>query len=248
MPAAPAHPSRECAICARTAGLPSTMPRRRSRSVLRRLAGKDGCEHVRVELRTVEDEVPGEPFVEATGAAGGRVPASADAGRVALHDGRPSRWQPGAALRARRCSTSRSGRVSAASTAWWRPARTAQLEVLPRAGLLRDSPEPNFVLDPVALDAAGQVSASGPPTCSSGAQVVFPFRLAALDVYGAARRNGRAAHLRGGDIGSRASSSCRSDIDVLDCERPLLDAADRLGGQALRRPRALLRRWPGPRS
>ena len=50
----------------------------------------------------------------------------------------------------RRCSTSRCGAACVASSRWRPRARGAQLEVLPRDGLLRDDPDPSFVLDPVA--------------------------------------------------------------------------------------------------
>ena len=56
---------------------------------------------------------------------------------------------------------------------------------------------------------------------------------------GRRRPRGEQLELRGGDHARRASSSSSSDIDVLDAGGPLPDAPDGLGGQALRRARAL---------
>ncbi len=60
----------------------------------------------------------------------------------------------------------------------------ARLRVLPRAGLLRGAPDPRFVLDPVILDAAGQAIGFWAAEVLERARVVFPFRLAALELFG----------------------------------------------------------------
>jgi len=182
----------------------------------RRLAAKDGCEQVRVELRIVDDEGPGAPVVETTALlAHAFSPAPAPA-VVALHDGRPSRWQPGelyeqAMFHQPLWQGVRSvDRVSSAGA-------HAQLVVLPRTGLLRDDPEPNFVLDPVALDSAGQVVGFWAADMLNRGQVVFPFRLAALDLY-------RPTPPVGEELACVAAVSLEgehlvsSDIDVVDAD------------------------------
>ena len=93
----------------------------------------------------------------------------------------------------------------------------AELQVQPRAGLLRDVPEPEFRLDPVILDAAGQVIGFWAAEQFDRGRVVFPFRLAALDVYGPPRpelermRCAAAIQLQGELL-------THSDIEVLDSQ------------------------------
>ena len=110
----------------------------------------------------------------------------------------------------------------------------AQLEVLPRVGLMRDDPEPSFVLDPVALDAAGQVVGFWAAEMLEQARVVFPFRLQALDLYAPAPAPGETLDVLGGRSGSKATSwSARTST----CSTPTGAAGcgSRLGRQALRR-------------
>jgi phosphopantetheinyl transferase (holo-ACP synthase) len=96
-------------------------------------------------------------------------------------------------------------------------AARAQLEALPRAGLLRSEPEPAFVLDPVLLDAAGQVIGLWAAETLEQARVVFPFRLAALDLYGppppSGARLGCLARIR-----REGEQLISSDIDVVDAD------------------------------
>jgi phosphopantetheinyl transferase len=94
-------------------------------------------------------------------------------------------------------------------------AALARLEALPRAGLLRGIPAPELVLDPVLLDAAGQLVGFWAADRLERGRVVFPFRLTALDLYGPAPAVGE-------ELGCRAAieqvgdALLRSDIDVLD--------------------------------
>ena len=94
-------------------------------------------------------------------------------------------------------------------------AARAQLEVLPRDGLLGASPRPNFALDPVALDAAGQVIGFWAAEMLEQARVVFPFRLAALDVYGPPLGEGEALTCNAA-IRLEGEQLVSSNIDVLD--------------------------------
>lgn len=57
------------------------------------------------------------------------------------------------------------------------------LEVLPRNGLLRSNAVPSFLVDPIILDAAGQVVAFWSQEVLQPAGDIFPYRLAALDCY-----------------------------------------------------------------
>ena len=110
----------------------------------------------------------------------------------------------------------------------------ARLQPLPRAGMLASDPEPGFVLDPVVLDAAGQVIGFWAADRLERGKVVFPFRLAALDVFGPPPVPGETLSCVA-SIALSGDALVRSDIDVLDAGRRALDASDGLGGQALRR-------------
>ena len=94
-------------------------------------------------------------------------------------------------------------------------AASARLEVLPREGLLRDNPRPDFVLDPVVLDAAGQVIGFWAAEMLEEARVVFPFRLAALDVYGPTPPEGESLTCNAA-IRLEGDQLVSSNIDVLD--------------------------------
>ncbi len=59
----------------------------------------------------------------------------------------------------------------------------ARLRALPRGGMLSDDDAPQFVLDPVLLDAAGQLIGFWAAQQLDRARVVFPFRMAALDLH-----------------------------------------------------------------
>jgi phosphopantetheinyl transferase len=71
------------------------------------------------------------------------------------------------------------------------------------------------VLDPVVLDAAGQVIGFWTADRLERGRVVFPFRLAALDLYGPAPAEGESLACRAA-IELVGDALVRSDIDVLD--------------------------------
>ncbi len=106
---------------------------------------------------------------------------------LTLREARPSRWQTtdiyergmfhGPAFRA----------VSAVRTCSEEGA-IAELVGLPVQGLLRSSPAPTFVAEPIILDAAGQVVGLWALEQLASEFVVFPYRLQALECYGPALR------------------------------------------------------------
>ena len=116
---------------------------------------------------------------------------------------------------------------------------------------------PPLALDPVVLDAAGQLVGFWTAEQLPRARVVFPFRLAALDVFGPLRPIGEP--LTGvAEIALVGEHLTRSDIDVLDADGrlwmrlsgwedkrfdlpPSLESACRSAATAHRCPR------PGPR-
>jgi phosphopantetheinyl transferase len=81
--------------------------------------------------------------------------------------------------------------------------------------MLASDPEPSFVLDPVVLDAAGQVIGFWAADRLERGKVVFPFRLAALDVFGRPPVPGETLSCVASIALSGDALVC-SDIDVLD--------------------------------
>ncbi|MGH2893292.1 MAG: 4'-phosphopantetheinyl transferase superfamily protein [Solirubrobacteraceae bacterium] len=178
----------------------------------RRLTGGDGV-RVRVELREPHREGASGPVVEGTvllGPALALAPAAMD---VPLSGGRPCRFSPGELY----------GEVMFHQPLWQgvesvqvvAPAGAkARLRVLPREGLMRDTDAPDFVLDPVLLDAAGQVIGFWAADLLPRANVVFPFRLAALDVYAPAPAEGEQLECTAA-VELVGEHLVRSDIDVV---------------------------------
>jgi phosphopantetheinyl transferase (holo-ACP synthase) len=91
----------------------------------------------------------------------------------------------------------------------------ARLAILPPDGMLRSTPAPAFVLDPVALDAAGQVIGFWAAETLERARVVFPFHLAALDLHGPAPPPGAEVDCTA-QIALQGDGLVRSDIAVAD--------------------------------
>jgi acyl transferase domain-containing protein/phosphopantetheinyl transferase (holo-ACP synthase) len=222
-----------------------------------RLAAEDGCERVRVELRDLGDgSETADPVVEATVLlADGFPPAPAPA-TLTLAGGRPSRWRGEQLYEEAMFHQPLWQGVKSVDVVAPEGAR-AQLEVLPRVGLMRDDPEPSFVLDPVALDAAGQVVGFWAAEMLEQARVVFPFRLQALDLHGPAPASGETLTCSAA-ISLEGDQLVSSDIDVLDasgrCWMRLTGWADKRFDvperfAPLARPAALAplsTPWPGP--
>jgi acyl transferase domain-containing protein/phosphopantetheinyl transferase (holo-ACP synthase) len=224
---------------------------------VRRIAAEGGCERVRVELRDLGDgSETADPVVEATVLLTDGFPQAPAPMTLALAAGRPSRWRGEQLYEEAMFHQPLWQGVTSVDVVAPEGA-TAQLEVLARVGLMRENPEPNFVLDPVVLDAAGQVVGFWAAEMLDQARVVFPFRLEALDLYGPPPAQGEtlacsaAIRLEGDQLVS-------SDIDVLDasgrCWMRLTGWADKRFDvperfAPLARPAALAplsTPWPGP--
>jgi phosphopantetheinyl transferase (holo-ACP synthase)/malonyl CoA-acyl carrier protein transacylase len=203
----------------------------------RRLQAAEGAERVRVVLR---DEPGATPCVEATVlVAPGHAPAPAPL-EVSLDGGRPGRWAPGQCYgEAMFHGPSWQGVEFVASVA--PAAALARMRVLPM--------DPGFLLDPITLDAAGQVIGFWAAEQFERGRVVFPFRLEALDVHGPRRPAGEeltcvaavrtlGEHLMSSDIDVldgagqvwlRLRSWDDKRFDVPDRFRPLTEPSERLG-------------------
>jgi acyl transferase domain-containing protein/phosphopantetheinyl transferase (holo-ACP synthase) len=183
----------------------------------RRLMADGGGERARVELRDIgENGAPASPAVEATVLLGDRFGAPPAPAAVPLEDGGPSSWEP-----------DRLYDEAMFHQATWQAVRAldvlspggarARLHVLPRSELLRSTPDPDFVLDPVVLDAAGQVIGFWAADQFERAKVVFPFRLEALELYESPRPEGEELTCNA-TIDRIGDALLRSDIDVIDDE------------------------------
>jgi acyl transferase domain-containing protein/phosphopantetheinyl transferase (holo-ACP synthase) len=164
---------------------------------------------VRAELRTLAgDGAASAPAVEATVVLDDRYPASPVPIAPELGDGRPARWGPGRLYGEAMFHGPIWQAVEAIDT-------VASAGVLARLRVLGD--DPGFVLDPVVLDAAGQVIGFWAADQLSEGRVIFPFRLAALDLHGPRPSEGEpltcvaAVDLLGDTL-------MRSDIDVLTAD------------------------------
>jgi acyl transferase domain-containing protein/phosphopantetheinyl transferase len=171
---------------------------------------------VHAELRSLEEDGAGPPAVEADVLLDAAYPGPPPPLEADLRDGRPSRWPPEllyeeAMFHGDCWRAVRSVDVVAPAAA------LAVLEALPITGLLRDDPAPGLVLDPVLLDAAGQVIGFWAADRLERGRVVFPFRLAALDLYGLFPAAGQRFGCRA-VIEQVGDALLRSDIDVVDAD------------------------------
>jgi acyl transferase domain-containing protein/phosphopantetheinyl transferase len=186
-----------------------------------RAASDDPAERVHVELREVGDDGERTVAVEGDVLLARAFQPSPQPIRPDLEGARPSRWAPGSLY----------GEAMFHGPCWQAvrdveavaPAgAVARLEALPRDGLLRSTPDPAFRLDPVVLDAAGQVIGFWAADRLASAKHVFPFRLAALDLHGSQPLPGTGLACVAA-IELLSDALVRSDIDVLDpAGRPLM--------------------------
>jgi acyl transferase domain-containing protein/phosphopantetheinyl transferase len=182
----------------------------------------DGHERVSVQLRNVSEtdgaDSPSTALVEATVILGPR-PLAPTASTVPLpSDARQSGWRPellysvgmfhGPSWQGVR-SVDVTGRDGAVAT----------LHVLPTDQMIASDPAPRFVLDPVVLDAAGQLIGYWAAEALERGQIVFPFACDSLEIFGP-------AHRPVGDIltcvahvtGMVGDQIVASDIEVLDAQ------------------------------
>ncbi|HET7035096.1 MAG TPA: beta-ketoacyl synthase N-terminal-like domain-containing protein [Thermomicrobiaceae bacterium] len=189
-----------------------------------RLAGSGDEDRVLVRLRNLTEDAASvspqaSPVLEATVILAGAYPSAPAPRSASLSDATPyslpaaqlyreimfhgPSWQGVSAMR----ETSPGGAL-------------AELRVLPWDELLRGDPAPAFVLDPVVLDAAGQVIGFWTAERLAAGKIIFPFHLEALEVYGPQRPSGErlvcvaAIQLEGEHL-------VRSDIDVIDADGAL---------------------------
>ena len=94
----------------------------------------------------------------------------------------------------------------------------AALAALPSKGLLRSNSNPEFLIAPVLLDAAGQVVAFWLEEFAQDAFHIFPFELEALEIYSPACEQDEQIECRA-RIGTFGDMQLRSDIDLIREEK-----------------------------
>ena len=93
----------------------------------------------------------------------------------------------------------------------------ATLAALPRDGMVSGEALPEFVLDPVLLDAAGQLIGFWTADQLERGHVVFPFRMAALDLFAPPPPAGEQFECRA-QIELEGDHLVRSDIEVIGAD------------------------------
>jgi phosphopantetheinyl transferase len=166
---------------------------------------------VAVELRGVTEDDRTAPVAEATVVLAAELPPP-PAPLPPLTDPRPSRWTPEQLYRDVMFHGPRWQAVRSVDATGPTGAR-ATLERLAPDDLWNGGPVPPLVLDPVTLDAAGQLIGFWTSERLDRRRVVFPFRLAALDLYCPTPDVGAQLDCSA-RIEVRGEHLVRSDIDV----------------------------------
>jgi acyl transferase domain-containing protein/phosphopantetheinyl transferase len=190
----------------------------------RRLSGRAATDdqepiQVRVQIRNLtedaqSDDPPKSPVVEATVLLADGYPPPPAPLPLELVGERPSRWISGRlyldAMFHGPCwqGVASIDRTGANGT-------VATLPVLPFRGFFRRIARPHFEIDPVVLDAAGQVIGFWTMEHLPVARLIFPFRVAALEVYGPLHPAGEPVTCLAA-IQLIGEQQVRSDIDMVD--------------------------------
>lgn len=153
----------------------------------RRAQGTTTEDHVVVEIRNLTEDGERDhplksPVVEATVILADSYPLPPVSRSLHLSDGRPSHW-PAERLYTNVMFHGPRWQGMTAIELTGERGITAKLHVLPFDRFFRNNREPRFVLDPVVLDAAGQVIGCWAMEHLAAGKVCFPFGMEALDLY-----------------------------------------------------------------
>ena len=151
-----------------------------------KLISDDGVEQVRAMITNVSDvaggvEIDSSPAVTATIELSHAYPASITP--IEERDGHPSSHKPEDLYRSVMFHGSRWQGVDAIDVVGPSGA-DATLRVLSPNGFFRDGSRPEFEIDPITLDAAGQVVGFWTTEVLDSGKIVFPFHIDRLDIYG----------------------------------------------------------------
>jgi phosphopantetheinyl transferase (holo-ACP synthase) len=186
------------------------------RVAARRVSGE--ADRIQVQIRNLtEDDAsqppPDSPVVEATVLVADRYPSAPAGDAQFLVKSRPSRWSAdGLYVDGMFHGPSWQGVTAIQRTD--QAGAVATLRVLSFEGFFRNGTVPRFILDPVVLDAAGQVIGLWTQEHLVDGQVIFPFRAAAIEVYGPPRAAGEQLTCLAA-VQHVDTQRIRSDLDVL---------------------------------
>jgi malonyl CoA-acyl carrier protein transacylase len=184
------------------------------------LNAKEGGE-VKTEIREVDDEnnknsTAGLPILEGTMIFDDDYPALPLATPFALHKQRKSKWT-GRDLYDGFMFHGPLLQGVASMDMWGEDGAVATLRAMPANELFSFTSEPNFLIDPVMLDAAGQVIAYWTSDHLKSAYRIFPFKLENLYLYGPPFKEPELARCQA-RINLADDNLVRSDIDLSDTE------------------------------
>ena len=169
---------------------------------------------VRVELRAAGAESKGPPWAEGTMLFASRYPSAPILPPLQLERERHSNWSD-ASLYVEGMFHGPSFMAVRHMERTGRNGTVASLEVLARDELIAADPQPGFLLDPVILDAAGQVVAFWSQEELLARGDIFPFRLKALACYQPLREPGTRLECLV-SVRRVTEREIESDIDIVD--------------------------------
>ena len=175
-------------------------------------AAREGERCVRVEVREEEAQRPASPILEARVILAGAFPPAPPTEEAPLRAPRASRWTAEAVYGEGMFHGPRFQGVEAVET-WSEDGVTAVLRALPAESLFRGNAGPRLLIDPILLDAAGQLIGFWHAEPDVRGFNVFPFRLDALEIFGAPLQAPARARAWA-RLARPAGDHLRSDIDV----------------------------------
>lgn len=176
--------------------------------------GKSGAVNVSARELVLDNSKPAPVLAEGTMIFADEYPKCGPARDFVLKEEAPSQWTSERLYREGMFHGPCFQGVKSVDTTG-RDGTQATLEVLPRHDLFRDDKEPNFLTDPVVLDAAGQVVAFWTREELKEGFDIFPYRLDALELFGPLLPYGTQlqCRVRAELLGDK---QIRSDIEVVD--------------------------------
>ena len=165
---------------------------------------------------TEGEQSPSVPIMTAVVRFDERYPPPPDGNAFSLKGERPSRWEPDR-LYPEGMFHGPSFQVVKSVDRWGEDGGTATFEVLPFDGLFKGHPSPTFLMDPLILDAAGQLVGFWTTEHLETGFIVFPYRCDDLALYGPLQRTGAQIACRA-KIELFGHLQVRSDIDLFTQE------------------------------
>jgi acyl transferase domain-containing protein/phosphopantetheinyl transferase len=121
-----------------------------------------------------------------------------------------------------------------------------QLRTLPTGNMIRSVPSPNFVTDPVVLDAAGQLVGFWAAEYLQSGFVVFPYHLEQLRIYGPNRPAGEQLTCRV-SLQLKGNDGIRSDIEIAGADGAVWMQLEGWADRRFSPPPRFHRAWTNPR-